>query len=347
MTDGRAGSPLFELSKARFLEFAREPEAVFWVFAFPVLLTLALGIAFRVREAPPVLVGVVQNEAAGATVEHLRAGRGLDVRVIEASAVDVQLRNGTVEVVVIPGDPPTYRFDPSRPESRLARLAVDEAIQRARGRVDVLVPREEAVVAPGSRYVDWVLPGLLGMNIMGTGLWGVGFGIVQARTRKLLKRLMATPMRRSDYLLSHVLSRLMFLALEVAAIVGFGVLAFGVPLNGSVWALAFVCVLGALAFSALGLLLASRAQTVEGVSGLMNLAMLPMWIFSGVFFSSENFPAIVQPFVAALPLTALNDALRGVMIDGASLGVLWPELANLATWGVVCFGTALRIFRWR
>ncbi len=347
MTDERAGSPLFELSKARFLEFAREPEAVFWVFAFPVLLTLALGIAFRVREAPPVLVGVVQNETTGATVAQLRAARGLEVRVIEASAVDVQLRNGTVEVVVVPGDPPTYRFDPSRPESRLARLAVDEAIQRARGRTDVLVAREEAVVAPGSRYVDWVLPGLLGMNIMGTGLWGVGFGIVQARTRKLLKRLMATPMRRSDYLLSHVLSRLLFLALEVAAIVGFGVLAFGVPLNGSVWALAFVCVLGALAFSALGLLLASRTQTVEGVSGLMNLAMLPMWIFSGVFFSSEHFPAIVQPFVAALPLTALNDALRGVMIDGASLGALWRELANLVTWGVVCFATALRIFRWR
>ncbi len=347
MSDERARPPLVELTWARFHEFAREPEAVFWVFAFPVLLTLALGIAFRVREAPPVLVGVVQNEGTDALVARLRAEEKLGVKVIDAASVDVQLRNGTVEVVVVPGDPPTYRFDPTRPESRLARLAVDEALQRAGGRADVWVAREEAVVAPGSRYVDWVLPGLLGMNIMGTGLWGVGFGIVQARTRKLLKRLMATPMRRSDYLLSHVLSRLVFLALEVVAIVGFGVLAFGVPLHGSVWALAFVCVLGALAFSALGLLLASRAQTVEGVSGLMNLAMLPMWIFSGVFFSSANFPALVQPLVSALPLTALNDALRGVMIDGASLRALWPELANLAVWGVGCFAVALKIFRWR
>jgi ABC-type multidrug transport system permease subunit len=341
------GHPITELTLARFREFLREPEAIFWVFAFPVLLTLALGVAFRQQEAQPVPVGIAAGEGAAELLAQLQEAPGLDVRMVERAAMDVSLRNGAVQIVVVPGSPPTYRFDPARPESRLARLALDAALQRALGRRDVLNPREEAVVAPGSRYVDWVLPGLLGMNIMGTGLWGIGFAVVQARTRKLLKRLMATPMRRSHYLLGHVLSRLMFLALEVVAIVGFGVFVFGVPLVGPVWGLAFFSLLGALAFGGLGLLLASRPRTIEGVSGLMNLAMLPMWVLSGVFFSSENFPDLMQPFIRALPLTMLNEALRGVMLDGASVAALWPQTAGLILWGIGCFAVAVKIFRWR
>jgi ABC-type multidrug transport system permease subunit len=340
-------NPLIQLTLARFREFIREPEAVFWVFAFPVLLTLALGVAFRSQEPAPVPVGIVRGEGDAALLDRLRGAPGLDPKLVDRESMDVSLRNGAVQIVVIPGDPPAYRFDRTRPESRLARLALDDALQRASGRRDVWTPHEQAVVARGSRYVDWVVPGLLGMNIMGTGLWGIGFAVVQARTRKLLKRLMATPMRRSHYLLSHVLSRLIFLALEVVAIVGFGILAFGVPLYGSVWALAFFSLLGALSFGGLGLLLASRPNTIEGVSGLMNLAMLPMWVLSGVFFSSENFPRLMQPVINALPLTALNQALRGVMIDGASAISLWPQTANLALWGAGCFVLALRIFRWR
>lgn len=339
--------PVIELTSARFREFLREPEAVFWVFAFPILLTLALGVAFRSQEAPPVPVGIASGAGADALQQQLSAAPGLRVRIVERAAMDVSLRNGAVQIVVLPGEPPTYRYDPARPESRLARLAVDEALQRASGRQDAFAPRDETVVARGSRYVDWVLPGLLGMNIMGTGMWSIGFSVVQARTRKLLKRLMATPMRRSDYLLSHVLARLLFLALEVVSIVGFGMIAFGVPLYGSIAALVVLCLLGALAFGALGLLIAARPKTVEGVSGLMNLVMVPMWVLSGVFFSSENFPAAAQPFIRALPLTALNEALRGVMIDGTGLLGLWPQMVVLTAWGLGSFALALKMFRWR
>lgn len=282
MAEPRFRHPVVELTLARTREFLREPEAIFWVFAFPVLLTLALGIAFREQGEPPVSVGIVRGEGADALLERLQGTPGLRLRMVDRTAMDVSLRNGVVQILVTPGTPPTYRFDRARAESRLARLALNEALQRASGRRDLWTPREEAITAPGSRYIDWVLPGLLGMNIMGTGLWGVGFGIVSARTRKLLKRLMATPMRRTHYLLGHVLSRLIFLTLEVVAIVGFGVLVFGVPLFGSIWDLALFSLLGALAFGGLGLLLASRPKTIEGVSGLMNLAMLPMWVFSGV-----------------------------------------------------------------
>jgi ABC-type multidrug transport system permease subunit len=199
----------------------------------------------------------------------------------------------------------------------------------------------------GARYVDFVVPGLLGMNLMGSGIWGLGFAIVDARRKHLLKRMVATPMSRTQFLASFVLSRLTFLVLEVALLVGFAVLAFGVPLRGSLLLLAGLCLLSALAFSSLGLLLAARPRTVEGVSGLMNVVMLPMWIFSGVFFSSARFPDAVQPFIRALPLTAVIDALRATMLRGAGPGQLLPQLAVIAVWLLASFGLAVRVFRWR
>jgi ABC-2 type transport system permease protein len=277
----------------------------------------------------------------------LTGDAGVRVRVLDRTQADEALRHGAIHVLVIPGDPTAYEFDPGRPESRVARYVADERIQAAAGAKPAAPTIDRQVTVPGSRYIDWVVPGLLGMNIMGTGMWSVAFSVVQARGRKLLKRLMATPMRRSQYLLSHMLSRLMFLVLEVLALLGFARLVFGIPITGSWLTLAGFCLVGALTFSGLGLLVASRAKTVEGVSGLMNLVMVPMWIFSGVFFASENFPDAMQPFIALLPLTALNQALRGVMIDGAGLGGLLTQAGILLTWTLVSFTAALQLFRWR
>ena len=240
-----------------------------------------------------------------------------------------------------------YRFDPERPESRTARLQVDDALQRGSGRQDPVAVQDRQVSEPGSRYVDFVVPGLLGMNLMGSGIWGLGFSIVDARRKKLLKRMIATPMSPTQFLASFVLSRLTMLIIEVGALVGFAVLVFGVPVRGSPLSLLAICLLSALTFGALGLLLASRTQTIEGASGLMNLVMLPMWIFSGVFFSSTRFPDALQPFIQALPLTAVNDALRASMLEGAGLGRLAPELGIILAWLVVSFLLAVRLFRWR
>ncbi len=247
---------------------------------------------------------------------------------------------------MVPGAPPVYRFDEARAESQVARLAVDRTLQGAAGRVDAFQPVEQPIDTIGSRYIDWLVPGLLGMNIMMTGLWGVGFSIVQSRTRRLLKRLIATPMSRTDYLASHVLSRLAFLIMEAVVLVGFGWVAFGVAVRGSLAALAAVSLVGALSFGGLALLIASRARTIEAISGLLNLVMLPMWVLSGVFFASTNFPDVMQPVVQALPLTALNNALRGVMNEGLSLAALARELAVLVAWGAGAFVLALRLFRW-
>jgi ABC-2 type transport system permease protein len=339
--------PLVQLTLTRMREFYREPEAIFWVFGFPIVLAFALGIAFRNRGPGELQVAVVRAAGDSALVRMLGAAPGLAVTLLDSGEARLELRTGRVALAVTPGPTLVYRYDSTRTESRLARLEVDQAVQRARGRVDPALVRDERVTEPGSRYIDFLIPGLLGMNLMGSGLWGVGFSVVQARTKKLLKRFMATPMRRSHYLMSFILSRLVFLFLEIAALVGFGWVMFRVGVRGSVVTLAGITVLGALAFAGLGLLVASRARTIEAVSGLMNLVMLPMWILSGTFFSYARFPQAMQPLVRALPLTALNDALRAVMIDGAALGQLATPLLIVAGWGVVSFGIALRIFRWR
>ncbi|MGZ8867477.1 MAG: ABC transporter permease [Thermoanaerobaculia bacterium] len=339
-------SALVELTIVRVKEFVRETEALFWVFAFPLLMTVALGFAFRDSGPERVPVGVVQSPAAARQLEALAASPALQPRIYTVEQGRAELRRGNISLLV-EGTPPVYRFDPARPEARTARLEVDDALQIAAGRKSAFEPREERVAEQGARYVDFLVPGLLGMNLMGTGMWGVGFVVVNARMKKLLKRLVATPMKKSDYLVSHFLSRIIFLVLEVATLVVFAWLAFDVTIHGSWILFVAICFLGAMAFAGLGILVASRARTIEAVSGLMNLVMVPMWICSGVFFSYERFPDAALPFIRALPLTALNDALRAVMNDGLGLSAVAPMLINLSIWAVVTYVVGLRIFRWQ
>jgi ABC-2 type transport system permease protein len=341
--------PLVQLTLVRYREFYREPEAIFWVFIFPVLLTAGLGIAFRSRAPERIPVALVaQSGANDALARGLAATDGIRLRTLKDSAAAQALRTGDVALVIRPANGSVeYRYDPERPDAREARLRVDEAVQAAAGRADPLRRSEVIVRERGARYVDFVVPGLLGMNLMGSGIWGLGFAIVDARRKHLLKRLTATPMSRPQFLASFVLSRLTFLIVEVALLVGFAVVAFGVPVRGSLLVLAGICMLSALAFASLGLLLAARPRTVEGVSGIMNVVMLPMWIFSGVFFSSSRFPDAVQPLIQALPLTAVIDALRATMLRGAGVSEVLPELAVISAWLVVSFVLAVRLFRWR
>ncbi|HET9602971.1 MAG TPA: ABC transporter permease [Gemmatimonadales bacterium] len=340
---------LIELTLVRLKEFVREPEALFWVFGFPLLLALGLGIAFRNRAPESIRIGVLQS-LPSAVAASLDSVPGLSaVRITDDRAGAQALRNADVAVVVAPGanGGVEYRFDPSRPDARTARLLVDNAVQRGAGRVNPLPVSESTISERGARYIDFFIPGLLGLNLMGSGIWSIAFAVVTARKQKLLKRLVATPMSRAQYLMSFLLSRLFFLVIEVGALVGFGALVFDVPVRGSLVALGVVCLIAALTFSAMGLLVASRARTVEAVSGLANLVMLPMWIFSGVFFSAANFPKALQPFIQALPLTGTVDALRAIMLRGASLTTVSGELLLLLGWLVVPFVVALRLFRWR
>lgn len=344
---GGASHPLIELTLARLRELVREPEALFWAFLFPVLISVALAIAFPARATQAVVVAVEPGPRAETVRQILADVPDVTLRDVAPGEQERALREGTVHLVLIATDPPTYRFDGEREESRVARLIVDDALQRAAGRADSFMAREEPVRIAGSRYIDQLIPGLVGLGIMSTGMWGVGFSIVQARLRKVLKLLVASPMRRREYLLAQIQARLMFLAPEVAVPLSFGALALGVPIHGSLAAITVVSVVGALAFAALGLLAASRVRTFEAISGIINLVMTPMWILSGVFFSASNFPDVFQPIIQFLPLTALVDALRAVVLEGATITDVRGELVLLSLWVAIPFGVALRLFRWR
>lgn len=350
---GRAAE-LRELTRVRVLGMIREPEAVFWVFVFPLVLAAVLGFAFRSGKVEPSRVAVAPAASAAALVEALEAAEDIEVLTYdEREEALAQLRTAAVDALVSPGSgeagqgegAPLIRFDSARAEAETARLRIERALALAAG-----APAPDVELDPvtetGSRYVDFLFPGLIGMNLMGTGIWGIGFAIADVRRRKFLKRLLVTPMRRSSFLLSFMFARLIFLVAELAVLTTFGAWILGVPFRGDVVSYALVSLLGAIVFAGLGILIASRVRTIEGVSGLMNVVMLPMWLASGVFFSYERFPEFTHAALRLLPLTALNDALRGILLDGQSILSHGPEVAVMAAWGVVSFAVALRIFRW-
>ncbi|HYS09875.1 MAG TPA: ABC transporter permease [Myxococcales bacterium] len=334
-----ATSSLWELTAARLRLFFREPGAVFWTFGFPLMLTVALGIAFRNRPAEPALVAVVSPELQRA----LEGNRELRPRLLDEASAREALRTGKADLVVMPGPPISYLYDPARPESRLARALADAALHPPGPPATV----DKPVVEPGSRYIDFLIPGLIGMQLMSAGMWGIGYVIVDMRTKKLLKRLMATPMSRAQFLWSFVVMRALFLLLELPLLIGFAWIVFKVGLAGSALLLLGISLLGALAFAGIGLLVASRAPNTQTVTGLINLVMLPMFVTSGVFFSTARFPDSIQPLLRILPLTALNDALRAVMIDGAGVRAVAMQCALLAGTAALSFAAALRFFRWR
>jgi ABC-2 type transport system permease protein len=337
-------SSLYQLTSTRFRLFLREPEAIFWVFIFPILLAVGLGIAFRNRPADVLPVAATTNQLTQA----LAAEAGLKASMMDEAAGAHALAIGEINLFAIQRpDGVAYEFDATNPDARTARLLAERAIQTAAGRQDPVPSQNQFVRETGSRYIDFVVPGLLGMNLMGSAIWGMGFAIVEARQKKLLKRMVASPMPRWQYMASFILSRLAMLVIEVVVFVGFARLAFGVPLRGSLLDLGIICLITSLAFSALGLLVASRAKTMEAASGLMNLVMLPMWILSGVFFSATRFPALIQPIVRALPLTAAIDALRSNMLQGIGLNHLALEMTILLAWLIVPFAVTMKIFRWR
>jgi ABC-type multidrug transport system permease subunit len=340
-------SPLRELMMARVRSFLREPEALFWTFVFPILMAVGLGIAFREQPVQRAAVGVERGSAAERFVPALKAAREVEVSVLDPAAAERALRRGDVAVLLAGTDAVVFRYDPGREESRVARLLADDAVQRASGGTRPVATRDDGERRPGGRYIDWVIPGLIGLNLMSTGMWGLGFGLVQMRQKKQLKRLVSTPMRRRDFLLAQMAARLCFLLLEVPPLLLFAWLAFGVRVQGSVVLLCALIFLGALAFAGIGLLAASRARTIEGVSGVLNVVMLPMFVLSGVFFSASRYPAAVQPFIQALPLTALNDALRAVYNEGHGIAAVVPEVAILAAWAAGAFLLAMRTFRWQ
>ena len=342
---GKPTHPLWELTLARLLEFWRSPGSVFWVFIFPVVLAVALGIAFRHKGTDTIRVAVVGDET-------LRLGLSeapdLELQLLSMEEASDRLARGRLDAMVrADSDVFTLHFDPTRPDGNAIRLRLTDAIQRAHGRQDVATIGEEHVTSSGSRYIDFLIPGLIGMNMMSSCMWGIGYAVVDQRKRKLLRRFAATPMNRAHYLLGFMFSRMLFLVLEVGLLLIFGYYVFDINVQGSLPAVWGFAIIGALTFSGMSVLIASRTENNEVASGWMNFAMMPMWLLSGTFFDYHRFPEAVHPFIRALPLTAVNDSLRGLINHGESITSLGLEATVLILWGTIAFFLALRFFRWQ
>jgi ABC-type multidrug transport system permease subunit len=341
---------MLQLLLARLREFYREPEALFWVYGFPLIMALGLGIAFWNRKPEPIHVDIAEGPHADAAAKYLDENNVIAEIHPEAECRE-RRRTGKVPLYLRFASDGSWQFvyDEAQPDAVSARYQIDDVLVRKQLGIGAQKQTEadELVTEKGNRYIDFFMPGLIGLNIMGGGLWGIGFVLVDMRVRKLFKRLLATPMNRSQFLMALLLARFVMLLPEMALLFLFATLVFGVPLRGDPFTLMVVLVTGAAAFAGIGLLVACRTEKTETVSGLMNLVMLPMWLLSGVFFSSRRFPDVTQPFIQALPLTQLNDALREVMLEGATLPIVVWRVGILAAFAFVTFVLALKWFRWQ
>ena len=349
MNEAEQPSPLKELFKARLREFLREPGYVFWVFGFPLLMAIGLGMAFREKAPEPPRIAVT-DAVAPETARALTSSKR--VNAVRSPRVEAEraLARTKVDLVVDqpdPSKPIVLKLDTAQEKSLLARVITEDVLQRAAGRKDAVQVDEHRVSEKGSRYVDFLLPGLIGLNLMGSSMWGIGFNLVLARKRKLLRRYAVTPMRRSHFLLSYFFSRSMFLVMELAVLIGFGKLVFGTEIQGSFPALIVASVFGAAAFAAIGFLIGARLTSTEVAGGWMNFVQLPMWLLSGSFFTYERFPEWLQLPIKLLPLTAANDSLRRIYNEAGTLSSVTFELVVLAAWSLIGFAVALKIFRWQ
>jgi len=338
---------LIELIRARLREFFREKGIIFWVFVFPLLMAFGLGIAFRSKPMDLPRVAVV-GDADNPHMHGLLTSRELLASSLSLPEAASELAHAKVDLVVqceLTGV--TYRYDRLQEKSVWARAVADRVIQTAAGRNDPVATQISLISELGSRYIDYLLPGLIAMNIMGTSMWGVGYNLVLARKRKLLRRYAVTPMKRSHFLLSYFISRSLFLALEVGVLLVFGRILFGTLVQGSYGSLFVVAFFGAASFAGISLLIGARIENTESANGWMNLVQLPMWVLSGTFFSYERFPSYFHRPIRCLPMTALADGLRAVCNQGAGLTQLHFELTVMAVWGLVGYALALRWFRWQ
>lgn len=338
------------VARLAWRDYLRTPEAVFWTYGFPFVMTIVLGLAFSGGGAEPSRIGVLGSgfdaavgiERSAAETDELQV-----VRFADEESARRALIAGRIELV-LGGDiaNPILDLDPRRPGSELAELRVDRRLSIARG-VDPgpEVDRHE-IVEPGGRYVDFVLPGLIALNVLGAGVYGIGYNIVQMRSRNLFRRLWVTPVGRAEFLLGFLGARGVLALIPPFVILLFGSVAFGVPVRDGLPMFALLVLAGAASFSGLGMLISSRARTLEAVSGLMNFVMLPMWLLGGAFFSTAKFPETVQPLLRAVPLSWLCDGFRDALL-GAEVHVdQWTAVGLLFGFGVLCFGIATRVFRW-
>lgn len=345
---------LIEQIKVRWREFRREPSAFFWVMFMPILWMLGLGFAFSDPKPEVYSVGwqqtasgelsAMEEKIAAIIMEHPQ----LKVKTGTRDQLNSWLRVGEISLIfeATPSNVLAYRFDPANPEAARGREFLDNTIQVGFGRTNPVTGTIDVVKSKGNRYVDFLIPGLLGLSIMSTSLFGVGMTIVSNRKENLLKRYVSTPMPGSDFIYSHIVGRMIALFVELTSILVAGWLVFNFAIYGNFLSFVFVAIMGAAAFTSIALLCGSRTRNIPFLAGLANLIMISMTMVGGVFFSNAAFPDWMRSIVRYLPITALIDSLRKIALEGQTLSQLTFEMGILAAFTVVCAVLANRMFKW-
>ena len=329
---------LLAVLHARNLEFLRDRSTLIFTLLLPVLLVIGMGFVFGGPERPLFKVGVLAPSIEPATHPFLRERYVEFIPLPQQAQALQKLTHQQVDLLVDLRAPPRYWVNTDSPKGYIAEKLLLAQVPDA---------QRQPVTGQAVRYVDWLFPGILGMNLMFSCLFGVGYVVLRYRKSGFLKRLHATPLNAFEFLGAQVLSRLL-ITLTVTAILYVGIsVIIGFHSAGSVPLLLLLTVVGSLSLIALGLTVAARFSSEELVNGVLNLLVWPMMLLSGVWFSLEDSPRWVQWVAHVVPLTHLLDGARAIMIDGAGLAQVAPNLAYLAATALVFLAFGAWSFRWR
>jgi ABC-2 type transport system permease protein len=358
---------LWQMISINYKEFLREPGILFWSLAFPVLMAWVLGIAFTKRTESVQTIAVVDSTAIHSKLDLFLAEtekmtssnqtfyqKTFDNKLgkltfrlfpVSSDSAILMLKRGESSLILQEkGDSIAYLFDPQNTEARLNYLMLSAAINHDPRIYDT--QSVKILSQKGTRYVDFLIPGLLALGIMNGFLWGIGYTLIEIRTKKLLRRMVAAPMKKSLFIFSHFFSRLTLSAFEAVVLFLFAWLYFRIQVQGSLSAFILVFLAGSFCFAGIAILMGSRTSSSRVGNSLINVITLPMMILSGIFFSYHNFPEAVIPVIQKLPLTLLTDSLRGIMTEGTGIRENLSAVFILSGVGTLCFLVGLRIYKW-
>lgn len=364
--------PLIQLIIVRYKEFIREPGIVFWSIIFPILMAWVLGIAFSRPNDLIQQVGLIENKDSvnarlrtfledadtvysdqdpdgyhyEKNIRNDKLGRTV-YKFLPADRDEgfLMLKRGRINILVREyPDSLQYYFDPRNPQARMMYVLLAATLDNEN------LAYETAGIRPltqqGNRYIDFLVPGLLAMGVMNSLLWGISYALIEMRSKKLLRRMIATPMKKTHFLVSHFAARLSLTVIEAMILYLFAVIYFKIRIQGSIVALAMVFLAGNIAFSGIAVLISARTANSRIGTGLINVISLPMMVLSGIFFSYHNFPDAVIPVIRKMPLTMMADSIRGVFIEGFGIAQVGVNSLILTVIGLTCFAIGLRFYKW-
>jgi ABC-2 type transport system permease protein len=341
---------LIQLIQVNFKTFFREPAILFWAVVFPIILAWVLGVAFSnkgesLRRVYVIGESAVPEKMTGEKVLGEETGNVYRIKFQKASEAEAirAVKRGVISVFIeVKEDSVIYHFDPLNSDAQLTHLLLERSFTG----VDSNNTSIDPLQATGTRYVDFLIPGMIALGIMNSCIWGIGWSLVESRMKKLLRRIVATPLNKSLFFTAQMITRILLGTFDISLLILFSYLYFGTIITGSITALLVVFLAGTFAFAGIAILMASRTSNTEVANGLVNAVTLPMMILSGIFFNYHNFPDWAIPVIQALPLTLLADSLRSIFIEGAGLIEVLRPVIILSAIGLVAFTAGLRVFKW-